>query len=123
MAKQVSPETVKLAGQLLKQEHERAEKLASDLKEVAVARDREKRASRIAFREVELGASEPFRSNEEYEKKVASLLADPELEVIEKALERGYTGLRKVGELVGSTARAPGAGTLEDYIRSEVFNN
>jgi methylphosphotriester-DNA--protein-cysteine methyltransferase len=85
---------VKLAGELLKREHEQRlllEKEASDLKV-------EKRAMKIAFREIELGIAEPYKTHDEFMNKVASL-AKEDLDVVEKALERGYGPARRGGEL------------------------
>jgi hypothetical protein len=96
----VSVEKVKLAGQLLKREHEerlRLEKEAQDLK-------LEKRAMKVAFREVELGISEPYRSHEALMSKIASLVKE-DLDVIEKALERGYGPARRDGELADETGK------------------
>ena len=97
MSKTINLEHVKQAAALLKREHEervKFEKLAQD-------HDLEKRAQRLAFREVELGICEPFKSHDEFLEKVASLKAE-DLSVVEKALERGYGGSRRVeGELVG----------------------
>lgn len=92
--KTVSAEQVKLAGTLLKREHElrlSLEKRANDL-------ELEKRAMKIAFREVELGLSEPYKTHEEFLNKVASLVKE-DLDVVEKALERGYGPARREGEL------------------------
>lgn len=92
--KTVSLEMVKQAGQLLKREHEerlRLEKVASDL-------TLEKRAMKIAFREVELGLSEPFKTFSSFHEKLASLLKE-DMDVLEKAIERGYTSRGSVGTL------------------------
>ena len=95
--KVVTPEMIKKAGGILKQEHEerlRLEKVASDYA-------RKERAEKIAFREVELGICEPYKSHLEFQEKVASLLGE-DLSVVEKAMERGYNGSRQTGELVGN---------------------
>lgn len=94
----ITLEQVKQAGVLLKKEHEerlRLEKEAGDLK-------LEKRAMRIAFKEVELGISEPFRNFEDLLTKVASLMSE-DLDVVEKALERGYGAPNRIGTLVDDT--------------------
>ena len=96
MATIVTPEMIKKAGELLKTEHE--ERLR--LEKVAADNERERRAQKLAYREVELGITEPFKSHSEFHEKVASLMTD-DLDVVEKALERGYTGSRNAGELVG----------------------
>lgn len=96
----VTVEQVKLAGELLKREHQARltlEKEANDLK-------LEKRAMKIAFREVELGISEPYKSHDEFITKVASLMKD-DLTVVEKALELGYGPARKNGELDETTGK------------------
>lgn len=97
MSKAINLEHVKQAAALLKREHEeriKFEKLAQN-------HELEKRAQKLAFREVELGICEPFRSHDEFLEKVAGLVTE-DLDVIEKALERGYGGSRRVeGELVG----------------------
>lgn len=92
--KTVSLDMVKQAGLLLKREHEerlRLEKEASDLK-------LEKRAMQVAFREVELGLAEPFKTFGQFHEKVSSLMTE-NLDVVEKALERGYTSRNRVGTL------------------------
>lgn len=99
MSKQIRAEHIKQAGELLRREHTervRLEKVASSL-------ELEKRAQKLAFREVELGVCEPFRTFDEFAEKVASL-AKEDLDVVEKALERGYGSSRRTGdELVGET--------------------
>lgn len=98
--KEVSVEQVKLAGQLLKREHEarlQIEKEASDLK-------LEKRAMKVAFREVELGLSQPFKTHGEFMDKVANLVKE-DLDVIEKALERGYGHPSQQGELAEDSGK------------------
>jgi hypothetical protein len=92
--KTVSTEQVKLAGELLKREHE----LRLGLEKEAADHKLEKTATKIAFREVELGLAQPFKSHEEFMSKVASLMKE-DLAVVEKALERGYGPARKDGEL------------------------
>jgi hypothetical protein len=103
--KVVTPEMIKKAGELLKTEH--AERLR--LEKVAADNEREKTAQKIAYREVELWITEPFKSHQEFQEKVASLMTE-DLEVVEKALERGYTGSRNAGELVGDGGPAPKKG-------------
>ncbi len=100
MSKTVSVEQVKLAGQLLKREHETRlllEKEAEDSK-------LEKKAMQLAFREVELGLAEPFKTHEEFLSKVAALMQE-DLSVVEKALDRGYGGSRKHGELASEVGK------------------
>lgn len=92
--KAVTLEQVKQAGAVLKRVNEeklRLEKVASELQ-------LEKRAMQIAFKEVELGIAQPFRSFEELQTKVAGLMKE-DLDVVEKALERGYGNLGNVGTL------------------------
>jgi len=94
MSKTISLEMVKQAGVLLKKEHElrlEFEKKAQDL-------ELEKRAMKLAFKEVELGYSNPFQNYEAFHKKIASLMND-DLDVLEKALDRGYSGSFNSGEL------------------------
>jgi methylphosphotriester-DNA--protein-cysteine methyltransferase len=108
--KTVSTEQVKLAGELLKREHElrkSLEKEAADLK-------LEKRAMKVAFREIELGLAEPFKSHDEFQTKVASLMKE-DLEVVEKALERGYGSARRDGELAEETGK--GLNPFERWVR------
>jgi hypothetical protein len=95
MTNMVTPELIKKAGELLKVEH--AERLR--LEKLAAENDRTKLAQKLAYREVELGITEPFKSHDEFQEKVASLLTE-DLGVVEKALERGYLGSRNAGELV-----------------------
>ena len=96
-SKQISPEHIKQAAALLRREHDerlRLEKVASENETV-------QRAQKLAFREVELGICEPFKTHDEFLQKVASL-ATEDLDVVEKALERGYGNSRRLsGELVG----------------------
>lgn len=94
MSKTVSVEQVKLAGELLLREHTARLGLEKKAQEFEL----EKRAAKIAFREVELGLADPFKSHDEFLNKVASLMTD-DLDVIEKALERGYGSTRKDVEL------------------------
>jgi len=96
--KAVTLEQVKQAGIMLKKEHEerlRLEKEAGDLK-------LEKRATQIAFREVELGISEPFKNFTAFQTKVASLMSE-DLDVVEKALQRGYGSPNRIGTLDDET--------------------
>jgi len=96
----VSPEAVKQAGVLLKQEHSRRIELEKEAAQTSL----EKRAQKIAFREVELGISEPYRTHDEFQQKVASLMGE-DLDVVEKALDRGYSSSTKVGTLAGDTVK------------------
>lgn len=92
--KAVTLEQVKHAGEVLKRVNEeklRLEKVANDLQ-------LEKRAMKVAFREIELGLTSPFRSFDELQTKVAGLMKE-DLDVVEKALERGYGNLGNVGTL------------------------
>jgi hypothetical protein len=109
--KVITPEHIKQAGELLKKEHEervRLEKVAADFEKKA-------RAEKLAFREVELGISEPFKTHDDYQKKIASLLGE-DLDVLEKALERGYGNSRRGGELVGSGGKVENP--FEYFIRT-----
>ena len=110
--KTVPLEQVKLAGELLLRERKARlslEKEASDFR-------LEKRAQRIAFREVELGISEPFKSAEEFLNKVASLMQD-DLDVVEKALERGYGPARRDGELAEDGVSQSKLNPLERWVK------
>jgi hypothetical protein len=93
--KTVTMEQVKQAGVVLKRVNE--EKLR--LEKEAAVHGLEKRAMRIAFREVELGISQPFNSYEDLMEKVAGLMKE-DLNVVEKALERGYGNAGSIGTLV-----------------------
>jgi hypothetical protein len=101
-SKTVTPEMVKNAGVLLKREHEARVKIEGDLSKLAAETAKRERAEKIAFREVEMGLSEPFKNHEEFQSKVASLMQD-DLDVIEKALARGYHGKAAGGSLEGET--------------------
>lgn len=108
----VTPEQIKLAGEMLKKEHTermRLEKVAEDFEKKA-------RAEKLAFKEVELGITEPFKNHEEFQKKVASLLED-DLSILEKALERGYGTSQRLGELVGETS-AKVTNPFDHYVRT-----
>jgi hypothetical protein len=117
MTTKITPETIKLAGELLRREHTERLKLEKE----ASATVLEKRAQKIAFREIELGLSEPFKSLEEFQEKVASLLSEGDLDVVEKALDRGYVGTRKSGDLVGSSTKAKNP--LDRYILTGELDN
>jgi len=109
--KTVSLDMVKQAGQLLKREHEerlRLEKVAAEL-------ELEKRAMKIAFREVELGIAEPFKTFDEFLGKVASLTQE-NLEVVEKALERGYGSSFRTAELSDGGSTLKGKNALERWV-------
>ena len=93
--KTVTLEQVKQAGVVLKRVNE--EKLR--LQKEAAVHSLEKRAMKIAYREVELGISQPFSSYEDLMEKVASLMKE-DLDVVEKALERGYGSAGAIGTLV-----------------------
>lgn len=101
--KTITLEQVKQAGVVLKRVNEEKLRLEKEAKDYGL----EKRAMKIAFREVELGISEPFRSYQDLLNKVASLVKD-DLDVVEKALERGYGSSSSIGTLVdeGQTTKA-----------------
>jgi hypothetical protein len=110
--KVLTPEHIKQAGELIKRQSTelvRLEKVAAEFEKKA-------RAEKLAFREVELGVTEPFKNLEEYQKKIASLLGD-DLDILEKALERGYGTSQRLGELVneaGSKVTNP----FEHFVRT-----
>jgi hypothetical protein len=109
--KVISPEHIKQAGELIgRQQVElgRLEKVAADFEKRA-------RAEKLAFREVELGISEPFKNLDEYHKKIASLVGD-DLDVLEKALERGYGTSRRLGELEGPGGKVENP--FEHFVRT-----
>lgn len=112
----ISPETIKLAGDMLRREHTERVRLEKEAEASAL----EKRAHKIAFREVELGLAEPFKSLEEFQQKIAGLIEDGDLEIVEKALERGYHGSRKTGDLVGTTP-SKSKNALEQYVLTGEF--
>ena len=110
--KVITPEHIKQAGELIKKQGSelvRLEKVAAEFEKKA-------RAEKIAFREVELGVTEPFKNIEEYHKKIASLMGD-DLDVLEKALERGYGTSRRLGELVEGTGSKV-TNPFEHYVRT-----
>lgn len=110
--KVISPEQIKLAGEMLKKEHTerlRLEKVAGDFEKKA-------KAEKLAFREVELGITEPFKNFDDFQKKIASLLED-DLEVLEKALDRGYGAARRGGELAGD-AGTKSMNPFEHFVRT-----
>jgi cysteinyl-tRNA synthetase len=109
--KVISPAQIKLAGEMLKKEHSerlRLEKVAADFEKKA-------KAEKLAFREVELGITEPYKNFDEFQKKVASLL-DDDLEVLEKALDRGYGSSRRVGELADAGGKVNNP--FEHFVRT-----
>lgn len=100
MSKTVSMEQVKLAASLLAREHSTRLRLEKE----AQVTQLEKRAMKVAFREIELGISEPYKTHEEFMQKVSSLMQE-DLDVVEKALERGYGPARRDGELADETGK------------------
>lgn len=96
----VTLEQVKLAGELLKREHSARLELEKEAQDFKL----EKRAMKIAFREVELGISEPYKTHDELLQKVANLMKE-DLDVVEKAIERGYGPARRDGELADETGK------------------
>lgn len=115
--KVVTPETIKQAGALIvRMRDENAE-----LEKVASASVLEKRAQKIAFREVELGIAEPFKSHQEFQEKIASLLAEGDLDVVEKALDRGYATSRRDGTLDGSVVKE--LNVFEHFVRTGELSN
>jgi len=109
--KTVSLDMVKQAGVLLKREHE--ERLR--LEKVASALEHEKRAMKIAFREVELGIAEPFKTFDEFLSKVANLTQE-NLDIVEKALERGYGSSFHTAELSDGSPAPRGSNALERWV-------
>lgn len=118
MSKPISLEMVKQAGVLLKQEHE----LRKEADAKILAHDLEKRATKIAFREVELGYNEPFSSYDELMEKVASLMKE-DLDVLEKALERGYGpgGNVKGGELAEDLKKTASSNPLHNWVMNGIL--
>lgn len=116
--KTISLEMVKQAGVLLKQEHEHRLRLEDEIKGLEkTANDLglEKRAMKLAFREVELGFSDPYLRYEDLMEKVATLMKE-DLDVLEKALERGYgSGSRKAGELT-EASRSSGLNVFQNWV-------
>lgn len=106
--KVITPEQMqKVAGMLRDIGKERDELLKT-----AAEASKKSRAEKIAFREVELGLVDAFKSYDEYQEKVAGLMAE-DLDIVEKALERGYHAPRKDGELTGKS----GTGTMDPLTR------
>ena len=108
--KTVTLEQVKQAGVVLKRVNE--EKLR--LQKEAAVYNLEKRAMAIAFREVELGITQPFGSMKDLLEKVAGLMKE-DLDVVEKALERGYGSAGSIGTLVDST-EGNGRNPFENWV-------
>lgn len=96
--KVVTQEQIKQAGVILKREHDARLKAEGELAKLSSEKNSRERAEKIAFREVEMGISEPFKTHEEFQNKVASLMQD-NLDVVEKALDRGYRSGNSNGEL------------------------
>lgn len=88
---QITVEMIKEAGQRLEKEHT----ARKTLEKQAAFRSK---AEQLAFRQVESGYCAPFRSFEEFEEKVASLLKE-DLEVVEKAMDLGIGNQLGVGNL------------------------
>lgn len=107
-----SADLIKKAGALLKQEHEARLSLEKQAEDAAL----EKRATRVAFREVELGLREPFRSYEELTEKVAALVKEGDIASVEKALARGYGATRQIGELDTSGTGGRKLNPLEEWV-------
>ena len=108
---QISLELVKKAGELLKKEHESRVRLEKEAAQSGL----EKRAARVAFREIELGLADPFRTHEEFLAKIASLMQE-DLDVVEKALQRGYGANRAFGELDTSSSPARNLDPLSRWV-------
>lgn len=115
--KMVPQELVKQAGEMLKNEHLKR----LELEKQATAHELEKRAAKIAFREVELGIAEPFKNFEEFQQKVANLMQD-DLDVVEKALDRGYSSSRRLGDLEGGSS-GKGFNPFEHYVQTGELSN
>ncbi len=109
--KEVTLEQVKTAAELLKREH--TERLR--LEKVANEASLKERATKVAFREVELGVCEPYKTHEEFQTKVASLMNE-DLGIVEKALERGYGSYNGPGELDEATKSGKDIDPLSDWI-------
>lgn len=109
--KTVTPEIIKQAGELLKREHEERVRLEKQASESVL----EKRAQKLAFREIELGISEPFKTHEEFTQKVASLMQE-NLDIVETALERGYGNSRRTGELSDGETNKKGRNPFEQFV-------
>jgi cysteinyl-tRNA synthetase len=110
MEQKVTAEQIKTAGLLIK----RLNTEKSELEKAAQDSALEKRAQKIAFKEIELGLCDPFKTFEEFQEKVASLMTD-DLDIVEKALERGYGSTKKAGDLADSSAVA-GKNPLETFV-------
>lgn len=98
----VSLEKVKLAGELLKKEHEKRlelEKQASQLEKVAADFGDFQRAAKIVFLEIEKGLAEPITSYDDFMSKIASV-KEQDMTVIEKAMDLGYNSGFSGGNLV-----------------------
>lgn len=94
MNKTITPEQMKDVAQLLRKTATERDGFKKEAEESTLRN----RAEKIAFREVEIGLVDPFKTYDEFQEKVASLMSD-DLDVVEKALERGYHTTRKDGEL------------------------
>ena len=61
--------------------------------------EKQARAGKLAFRKVELGLRDPFVSHEDFVKEANSILAEDNLDLIEKAIEFGTLGGHRTGDL------------------------
>jgi hypothetical protein len=102
---------VKQAGVLLKKEHDLRLETESKVNDLEF----EKRAMKLAFREVELGFTQPFAKYEDLIEKVASFQGE-DLDVLEKALERGYGSGRAHGELAEGQKPSSGSNALYKWV-------
>jgi len=96
--KTITPEQLRDVAQLLRKTASERDGFQKEAQELNLRQ----RAEKIAFREVEIGLVDAFKTYNEFQEKVAGLMSD-DLDVIEKALERGYHTTRKDGELTGKS--------------------
>jgi hypothetical protein len=114
---QVTPEMIKKAGEMLQKVSGENQELLTKAAEATL----EKRAQKIAFREVELGLGEPFKSFQDFQEKVAGLMKE-DLDVVEKALDRGYSASRKTGDLT-TESTVKGKNVFDQFVLTGELTN
>lgn len=94
----ITPEQMREVAQLLRKTASERDGFKKEAQEFNLRQ----RAEKIAFREVEIGLVDAFKTYDEFQEKVAGLMGE-DLDIVEKALERGYHTARKDGELIGKS--------------------
>lgn len=95
----------------IKNKSDEMEKKAATLEKEAAHNEK---AVRIAFSMVENGNTPAFKSYDEFHEKVASLMEEQDLSVVEKALEYNTQKLASIGELTEKVSK--GGNAIEQFV-------